>query len=84
MMSLILDGQIGPDELVRYLELLAAKGVSVDELAGSARALDASSWRAERSVRRDGHLRHGRRPIGDVQYLHRCGVRHRRRRTTSR
>ena len=39
MMSLILDGQIGPDELVRYLELLAAKGVSVDELAGSARAL---------------------------------------------
>lgn len=39
MMSLILAGQIGPDELVRYLELLAAKGASADEVVGSARAL---------------------------------------------
>ena len=39
MMSLILGGQVGLDELVLYLELLAAKGVSVDELVGSARAL---------------------------------------------
>lgn len=39
MMSLILAGPVGQDDLVRYLELLAAKGVSVDELVGSARAL---------------------------------------------
>lgn len=39
MMSLILDGQVAQDELVLYLELLAAKGASVDEVVGSARAL---------------------------------------------
>jgi anthranilate phosphoribosyltransferase len=39
MMSLILVGRVGSDELVCYLELLAAKGASVDEVVGSARAL---------------------------------------------
>jgi anthranilate phosphoribosyltransferase len=39
MMSLILAGQVGQDELVPYLELLAARGASVDEVVGSARAL---------------------------------------------
>lgn len=39
MMSLIFAGQVQQDELIRYLELLAAKGASVDEVVGSARAL---------------------------------------------
>ncbi len=39
MMRLILAGRVEQDELVRYLELLAAKGASVDEVVGSARAM---------------------------------------------
>ena len=39
MMSLILTERIGQEELVCYLELLAAKGASADEVVGSARAL---------------------------------------------
>ena len=39
MMSLILAGRVGQVGLVRYLELLAAKGASADEVVGSARAL---------------------------------------------
>ncbi|MDO8631574.1 MAG: anthranilate phosphoribosyltransferase, partial [Phycisphaerales bacterium] len=39
MMTLILAGRVEQDELVRYLELLAAKGASIDELVGSVRAL---------------------------------------------
>lgn len=39
MMSLIFAGQVRQVELVRYLKLLAAKGVNVDEVVGSARGL---------------------------------------------